>query len=128
MEIIPIPPPIEIPEVEKIAINELACVNASLARRVEEHKARFNAFWKNYNHSPESILEAMGPSAILWLAIAGESIEHIGRLAAIVGKTVEDFIPREMFIPPRPFIINEDMSVTVTPPDEGYDSWGRKIV
>lgn len=128
MNIIPIPPPIAIPEVRQIAINEMSFVNASLARRIEEHKARFNAFWRNYNHTPDSILAEMGSSAIIWLAVAGESIEHIARLAAIVGKDVYDFIPLDMFIPPRAFVVHPDMSVTIEDPAPGFDAWGREIL
>jgi hypothetical protein len=128
MNIIPIPPPIEIPEVQRIAISELSFVNASLARRVDEHKMRFVAFWRNYKHTPDSILAEMGSSAIIWLAVAGESVEHIGRLAAIVGKTVNDFLPVDMYVPPRAFIVHEDYSVTLADPQEGFDAWGRPIV
>jgi hypothetical protein len=127
MDFIPITPPPSRPEIESIAQGELAHVNAALARRIDEHKARFVAFWRNWNHTPDSILEAMGSSAIIWLSSASESVNHIGRLASIVGKTVGDFLPSEYITPPRAFVIGSDYSVTIDAPAEGYDAWGRPV-
>lgn len=127
MQIISLPEPFEIPEVRKIALNGLSFINSSLSRRVEEHKMCFDAFWKNYDHTPDSILAEMGSSAIVWLALAGESVEHIGRSAAIINKTVNDFIDPSMYVPPRAFIINPDLSVTLESSLAGFDEWGRPI-
>ena len=126
MDFIPIPPPPVIPEIQIIAQSELAHVNAALARRIDEHKARFCAFWRNWNHTPDSILENMGGAAVIWLSSASESVNHIGRLAAIVGKTVSDYLPDEYVTPPRAFIVGPapDYVVTLEAPAEGYDAWG----
>jgi hypothetical protein len=127
MKLIDLPAPYVIPEVEQLAINELIFINSSLARRVEEHKMKYKAFWQNYSHTPDSILAAMGTNASIWLAAAAESMDHIGRLAAIVGKTINDFIPPEMYVPPRAFIINPDFTVSLAPPAAGFDAWGRVL-
>ena len=129
MDLIELPTLPEIPAVQSIACAELNRVNAALARRVEEHKTRFAAFWRNYYHTPDSILESMGSQAVVWLAAANESAEHIGRLAAIVGKIVSDFLPDEDRVPPRAFIIgpSPDYVVTLASPEEGQDAWGNPI-
>jgi hypothetical protein len=127
MNLIDLPAPYSIPEIEKIALNELNFINHSLLRRIEEHKLKYKAFWQNYDHTPDSILEAMGTNAAIWLAAAAENVEHISRLAAIVGKTVNDFLSPDFYVPPRAFIVNPDYTVTLEPPAEGKDAWGRDI-
>ena len=124
IEIAPEPVP---PVLEAYTKNELAHVNSSLARRVEEHVTRYAAFWRDYRFTPDEILSEMGASAIIWLQAAAESVNHIGRLAGIVGKSVTDFMSPADFVPPRDFIVGQDGVVTLAPPAEGQDSWGRPI-
>lgn len=124
IDIAPYPAP---PALEAHTKNELGHVNSSLARRVEEHVARFAAFWRDYRFTPDQILEQMGADALTWLRVAAESIEHINRLATIVGKTAADFISAENFVPPRAFIVSAEGSVTLSPVAEGFDAWGRPV-
>jgi hypothetical protein len=114
------------PAAEVIAKLMLHRVNASLAERVHEHISGFNTFW-NSAEPPDAILTAMGNKAGLMLATASENIAHIGRLAALIGKTVEDFITSDSYTPRRAFIIAEDGTATLAPPAEGFDAWGREI-
>ena len=130
MDLIPLQPLPEPPAVQTLARAELSHVNAALARRIDEHRIRFAAFWRDYGHTPDDILEAMGPTAIIWLMAANESVEHVARLAAIVGKTVGDFLDAEDRVPPRAFIVGDapGYAVTLAPPAEGQDAWGRPLV
>ncbi len=114
------------PDAERIARHMLHRVNASLAERVHEHQAGFRAFWDS-SVTPDDILAAMGGNAALMLATAGENVGHIGRLADIVGKTVEDFLPAEHWMPRRQFILANDGTATLAPPADGFDAWGREI-
>ena len=126
MQLIDIQPSPSIPPAQVIAQHMLHRVNASLAERVHEHKAGFRAFWDS-PEAPDDILAAMGDKAAIMLATAGENVDHIGRLAAIVGKTVEDFLPAEHWQPRREFVVAQDGTVTLAPPADGYDAWGREI-
>ena len=126
-DLIPIPPAPVVPAIESFAVNELAHVNASLARRIEEHTTRFGAFWRTYDFTPDAILLQFGSSAIIWLQAAAESVDHINRLAGIVGKTIADFMPSTDYVPPRAFVVAADGTVTLEPPADGYDAWGRLI-
>lgn len=125
-DIIQITPPAPEPAATRIARSELAHLNSSLARRVENHIERFRAFWDNPECTPDEILEAMGESALTWLACASESVAHIGRLAALSGKTLGDFLPPEQWMPRREFVV-EDGVVTLAPPAAGYDAHGVLI-
>lgn len=126
MDFIPTIPPSLPPAAIRLAESELAHINASLARRVEEHKARFAAFW-DAEATPDELLEAMGSRASLYLAAAGESVEHIGRLAAIAGKSTSDYMPAEDCVPRRAFVLHEDGTVTLEPPADGHDAHGRPL-
>ena len=125
--LIPIPEAPATPAIESFAVNELAHVNASLARRIEEHTTRFGAFWQTYDFTPDDLLLQFGSSAIIWLQAAAESVAHINRLAQIVGKTIADFMPSTDYVPPRSFLVSATGVVTLEPPADGHDAWGRLI-
>lgn len=126
MNLIPITEPPQTPAAQAAATSLLAHVNAELARRVDYHAARYADFWESPIR-PDDILAAMGPLAQVMLAAAAENVEHIGRLAAIVGKQVTDFLPAEQWQPRRAFQPQTDGTVTLAPPADGYDDWGRLI-
>lgn len=103
------------PAAEVIAETLLHKVNAALAQRVYEHQESYAQFWDN-SESADSILAAMGTNAALFLMSASENIQHIGRLAGLVGKQVDDFIDPSMYVPRHELIINQDGSAMVKPP------------
>jgi hypothetical protein len=70
---------------------------------------------------------SMGSNAALTLAAAGENVEHIGRLAAIIGKEVTDFLPAEYWQARRSFQPQQDGTVTLAAPADGFDAWGREM-
>lgn len=127
-DIIPIPSIPVTPPLDLFAASELEQVNSSLARRIDEHRNRFSAFWRTYQWTPDEILQKFGTSAAIWLQAAAESVNHINNLAQIVGKTVADFLPSSDYVPPRSFIVGQDGSVTLSPIEEGYDAWGRPVI
>lgn len=126
MNLIPIAEPPQTPAAQAAATSLLAHVNAELARRVDYHAARYADFWDSQIR-PDDILAAMGKQATIMLAAAAENVEHIARLAAIVGKQVTDFLPAEQWQPRRAFQPQPDGSATLAPPADGYDDWGRAI-
>ena len=117
-QLIPLPEPEPLPAAQAIAQSELARVNQLLSDRTSAHKERFAAFWDNSQATPDEILAAMGTNAVLWLQAASESAGHIARLAAIVGKTLDDFLSPEFYVPRRAFVIGQDGSVTLEPEPE----------
>ena len=87
----------------------------------------FSAFWDS-SDTPDDILaelNSLGGAGLL-LASASENIEHIARLAGIVGKQITDFLPEDQWVPRRAFIPTES-GVTLAPPADGYDAWGKLI-
>ncbi len=102
-------------------------LNTELAARARAHTQSYADFWDNALVTPDQILEAMGSRAALWLACAGESVDHIGRLASLVGKSVADFIPQENFAPRRAFVMGDGGRVTLEPPVDGMDLHGRPL-
>lgn len=127
MNLIEIQPPPPAPRAEQLATNFLHTVNSALVRRVEEHRALYTSFWDDPESTPDEILAAMGDKAQLWLGAASESAEHIGRVAAMIGKTLDDFLPAEHYAPRRAFVPGEGGTATMEPPAEGYDAHGNLL-
>ena len=126
MNLISLPTPEPKPAAQIVAEEMLFKLNEQLAERVHAHRVGYAKFWDS-PATPDDIIAAMGPYAGILLAAAAENIEHIGRLAAIVGKTVLDFLPAENWVPRREIIIAADGTGSLAPPAEGFDAWGRAI-
>lgn len=109
------------------AENLMLAANQQLEARINAHRNMYSDFWDAYNATPDEIVAAMGTSATAFLAIAQESVEHIARLAAVVGKQLTDFFPAEDWQPRRELIPHEDGTVTIGPPAEGMDLHGKPI-
>lgn len=101
-------------------------VNSEMDGRVKSHITEFRAFWAR-GETPDARLVAMGTRAGLYLALASENLAHIARIAGLLGKTLDDFIGPDLYVPPRGFVIAEDGSATLEPPAEGFDAWGDAI-
>jgi hypothetical protein len=51
------------------------------------------------------------------MQIAGENVEHIAALAAIDGKTLNDFLDPSEYAPPVAYTANPDGTITINPPN-----------
>jgi hypothetical protein len=128
MNLINIPTPPQKSSAKNMAENLLIGLNQNLAARVQAHKEMYSAFWDSQD-TPDDILaelNAIGGAGIL-LASASENVDHIARLAGLVGKSVTDFLSEEDFVPRRAFIPTKE-GVTLAPPAEGFDLWGKEIL
>ena len=133
MQLVNIPSSPTKPQSQLIAEKMLFNLNASLAERIHDHKVNYNLFW-NSSETPDKILEELnalknerGNGAQIMLASASENLEHIGKLAALIGKTLTDALDDNYWKPRREFIINANGTITLAKPAEGYDAWGRLI-
>jgi hypothetical protein len=127
MKLINIPEPPQKSSARNMAENLLIGLNQNLEARVKAHKEMFAAFWDSQD-TPDDILaelNAAGGAGIL-LASAGENVDHIGRLAIFAGKNLEDFLPEADWKPRRAFIPTPQ-GITLAPPAEGFDAWGKEI-
>jgi hypothetical protein len=111
---------------EIIAENILIGLNEELQKRIATHRRNFLSFWASAA-TPDDILLAMEMNAVIFLQAASENVQHIGRLAAIVGKEITDFLPIEYWQPKRAFVVSELGVVTLEAPAEGFDAWGNMI-
>jgi hypothetical protein len=100
MNIIDITPPPSRPEAEFIAEDLLACVNSELGRRIENHIISYRKFWDS-NVTPDEIALAMGDNGKLFIMTASQSLADITALANMVGKTLDDAIAPEFYVPRR---------------------------
>lgn len=106
----------EPPAAELVAEELTRAINAEITRRVATHRDMFNAFWRNHRATPDEIAAALGTKARLFFQVAAENAGHIARLAALVGKKPEDFLPPEDSARPRELAFHEDGTVTVGGP------------
>lgn len=125
MNLIPKTTP-EVTAAQSIVDRIIDDLNAELLRRVSVHKRNFSGFWDE-SPTPDELLEAMGDKAQTILSVAGENVDHIQRLAAILGLTLADLLPAEYWQPRRAFVPGPNGTLTLAPPAEGYDAWGRLI-
>jgi hypothetical protein len=126
MQLIPATATTPPPPAVQIAEGMVHDFNAQLAERVHKHREGYRKFWDS-PVTPDDILAAWGARATTMLQAASENLNHIGRLAAIIDKTVDDFLSPEHYQPRRAFIPALDGTVTLAPPADSYDAWGRLI-
>ncbi len=112
MALIPPPPPTE--PVARTAVRSLfESVHQELVRRSNIHKAGFALVWRSGTHSAAQFFEEAGPDGGLFMQIAGTNVAHIATVAAMIGKTLHDYLHPDDYVPPRPYTINEDGTVTL---------------
>jgi len=98
---------------QEIAVNLLQQMNAEAERRVGVHRDMFNAFWNSTEATPQEIAAKMGNNAAAFFALASQNVTHIATCAAIVGKTLDDYLQPSEYVPPQTVIVNQDGTVTI---------------
>ena len=96
----------------KIITDEM---NQEFKRRIFQHRNLFALFWRNPDATPDQIAAAFGNQAVRLFQLSQENVEHIDRLATLLGKDVADYIPVEDRVPPRTVTPNRDGTVTIAP-------------
>jgi len=134
MNIIPIPQPPPPTPAKSAALSILAHVNAAAGQAVGRQIELYGKFWNQHPFwgsidtlTPDEILAAMGPLAVHMLSAAEESKRHLTSLATIAGLELADIISLDFILPRREFLISDDGNVTLAPPAEGHDAWGRPL-
>ncbi len=103
------------PAAQRIARQVAQELNSEFDRRIYIHKTLFNQVWNNKEATPDAILAALGNQAVRLFQLSAENIDHIDRLATILGKDVADFIPAAQRVPPRAVTMNANGTVTLAP-------------
>ena len=136
MNLYTLPTPTPRPSSEQKAEAMMVYLQSHAQTRFDYHVRAFKEFWES-PESPDELINALNqliltlpndrqvPASAILLGFAGENIEHLTKLAAALGRTLQDFIPEEYWTPRRAFIPNPDGTVSLAPPTEGYDAWGR---
>jgi hypothetical protein len=111
----------------QIAEEMILQFNRQIDERLAVQRNQYRAFWDS-PVPPDDILTEWGPRAAMMLAAASENVEHLGKLAAFLGKQLADLIPLSLILPRREFIVDHATgNVTLAPPADGHDAWGRPI-
>ena len=98
---------------KEIANGLLSAMNAEAERRAGIQRDSYRAFWQSDEATPQEIAAAMGAKAGLFFALASENVTHIARAAAIVGKSLSDFLQPEEYTPPVTVEYHQDGTVTI---------------
>lgn len=128
MNLIPPTTPPATPPPQDIAENLIARANAMCARRFQEHREGFAAFWDDEKATPDEILAAMGNRARAYILGAGASYQHLLALSQIAGVDLPEALVPAFTEPRRKFLIDHATGmVTLAAPAEGYNAWGHPI-
>lgn len=98
---------------QEIATTLLQAMNAEAERRAGIQRDSYNAFWHSTEATPQQIADAMGNRAGLFFSLASENVQHIARAAAVVGKSISDFLQPSEYVPPVAIEYHEDGTVTI---------------
>lgn len=86
-------------------------------RRIAMHQRTFRRAWLSLEYTPAEFFEAAGNQGVRFMQIGGASKNHLAALAAIEGKTLDDYISSEEYDPPVPYTPNPDGTITINPPN-----------
>lgn len=114
MNLLEIPTTPPKPDAQIVAESMVANINASLAQRIHDHKLNYFLFWESMS-SPEEILDQLGTNAAVVLGAASENVQHIARLASLIGRDLDEFLPPDCYTPRREITINQDGSASLAP-------------
>lgn len=112
MALIPPPPPTE--PIARAAVRFLFDgIHQELLRRAAIHKNGFALVWRSGTHSAAEFFAEAGTEAGLFMQVAGANVAHIAAVAVMIGKTLHDYILPEDYMPPQPYTIHDDGTVTL---------------
>jgi hypothetical protein len=109
-----IPPPAPDDPPARAAVRRIFSETAEeLQRRIAMHQRIFPLVWSSNDYTPAEFFEEAGTQAVKFMQIAGENVEHIAALAAIDGKTLNDFLDPSEYTPPVPYTPHPDGTITI---------------
>ena len=107
-------PPTE-PIARTIARQILRKVSEEAQRRLAVQQQVFAEVWRNPDASAADIFAEMGPEAVKFMQLGGVNVEHAATVAAVNGQTLADVLDESDWLPPVPYTLNPDGTVTLNP-------------
>ena len=129
MQILPVPAELETPATTVAARRLIQTVNDEITGRVARYQTNHWAFWGRFDElTPDEVLVAMGNAALPWLLFVRAERASFEAFAALAGTNLVGLIGEPFTDPPRAFQIDPQTgAVTLGPPADGHDAWGRLI-
>ena len=110
------PPPPADPAARASVRLIFSIVAEELQRRIALHQNLFQKVWGQSNeYSAQEFFDECGDQGEKFLQIAGANVQHIGALAIIDGKTLNDLIDPSEYIPPVAYAVSGGV-VTLSEP------------
>ncbi len=110
---------------QQAAAELLETVDSELSRRATGHEDGWRAFWEPAESvTTQQIADAIGTDGGLWLQLSRANLEHIATYAAMVGRTLDDYLPIECQSSLHPVTVNSDGSLTIETGDSDGDANG----
>ena len=117
MTIIEPPPPPEETPAERAVRESFSETAEEKERRIAFHQRTFQRVWgENNGYTPAQFFAAAGPQGVRFMQIGGASKDHLAALAAIEGKTLDDYLSPEEYDPPLPYTAHPDGTITIDEP------------
>ena len=79
------------------------------------HRDGFASVWRSGTHTAAEFFAEAGPQGALFMQIAGTNVAHIAAIAGMIGKTLHDYLQPGDYVPPQPYTIHGDGTITINP-------------
>ncbi len=104
---------------EKVVDEILAGIEKSARELVKTHREGFRRVWED-QLTPDEVVAQMGNRA-------GAIMASSWALVQLLLTIDPNIMSESQYMPRRGLTFNPDGTVTLAPPPDGYDAWGRQI-
>lgn len=111
----PLDPPAEPTEpAARAAVRQLFLTpDEELQRRAAVHKPSFAKVWMSGTHTAAEFFAEAGTQGVLFMTVAGLNIQQMAEAAALIGKTLHDYLQPEDYVPPLAYTAHADGTITI---------------
>lgn len=106
---------------EKSVDEILAGIERTTNQLLTAHREGFRRVWNDPVLTPDEVVAQMGPRGTGIMGTAWGLVQLLLQIDP-------NIMSPDQYLPRRGLIFHDDGSVTLAPPPDGYDAWGRPIV
>lgn len=105
---------------EKSVVKILGGIEKTAIQLRAAHRDGFRRVWEDPNLTPDEVIAQMGTRGVGIMSTAWALVQLL--------LTIDpNSLTPEQYLPRRGLVFNDDGTVSLLPPPEGYNAWGRPI-